>query len=535
MEKNIAVVGCGYWGKNLVRNFSQLGALHTVCDVSPALLAEAAALYPEARMEPDFGKLLADPEVRGLVIASPAAQHHDMARKALLAGKEVFVEKPLALTVNEGQELVDLAEENGRILMVGHLLEYHPAITRLKELVDSGALGRIQYIYSNRLNLGKFRTEENILWSFAPHDISVILLMLGGEMPVEVSAHAGYYLRPDIADVTMTNLVFKDGVRAHIFVSWLHPFKEQKLVVIGGRRMAVFDDTARQDKLVLYSQQIDWVSRKPVPRGNKAEVIEVPADEPLRIECQDFLEAINQPRKPRVDGRKGLQVLQILSACQLSLERKGQTVGPPQPQPYFAHESALVEPPCDIGAGTRIWHFSHIMPNVTMGKNCVIGQNVFVAKGVRIGHNVKVENNVSVFEGVTLEDRVFCGPSCVFTNVMNPRSHVSRKNEYLTTLVKEGATIGANATIVCGNTIGRYSFIGAGSVVTRDVPDHALAYGNPARVHGWACQCGEKLDFGDGAEARCARCGEVYRQRGKNAIAPVPPKSRGTEQYIPTL
>ena len=535
MEKNIAVVGCGYWGKNLVRNFSELGALRTVCDVSPALLAEAAAQYPDARMEPDFEKVLKDPEVKGVVVASPAALHHDLVLKAIQAGKDVFVEKPLALTVAEGQDMVDAAEEHDRILMVGHLLEYHPAIAKLKELVEKGVLGRIQYIYSNRLNLGKFRTEENILWSFAPHDISVILLMLGGEMPVEVSAHAGYYLRPDIADVTMTSLVFRDGVRAHMFVSWLHPYKEQKLVVIGGRSMAVFDDTAKKDKLVLYSQQIDWVSRKPVPRANKAEPVEVPAEEPLRLECQDFLNSVATHQKPRVDGRKGLQVLQILAECQQSLEKKGQTVGAPGPKPYSVHETAVVEPPCEIGNGTRIWHFSHVMPNVTMGKNCVIGQNVFIAKGVRIGQNVKIENNVSVFEGVTLEDKVFCGPSCVFTNVMNPRSHVSRKSEYLATLVKEGATIGANATIVCGNTIGRYAFIGAGSVVTRDVPDHALAYGNPARVHGWACQCGEKLDFKDDTETKCGRCGEVYQQKGKNAIFMVPPKSRGSAHYTPTL
>jgi len=513
MNKNIAVVGCGYWGKNLVRNFAELGALHTICDADAGILADLAPRYPEAKTEADFKRVLRDREIQGVVIAAPAVLHHALAKEALLADKDVLVEKPLALVVEEGRQIVDLAAARNRILMVGHLLEYHPAVVRLKELVDEGELGKVQYIYSNRLNLGKFRTEENILWSFAPHDISVILLLLGGEMPVEVSAHGGYYLRGDIADVTMTNLVFKDSVRAHIFVSWLHPYKEQKLVVVGDRKMAVFDDTAAEGKLVLYSHQIDWVDRKPVPRLQIGKAVALPSDEPLKMECQDFLDCIQTRRKPKVDGRKGLQVLQVLSGCQRSLEGNGQIVSLQEAETFFVHDTSRVEKPCEIGEGTRIWHFSHLMPNVTVGKNCVIGQNVFIGKGVRIGNGVKVENNVSVFEGVTLEDRVFCGPSCVFTNVLNPRSHVSRKQEFGPTLVKEGATIGANATIVCGNTIGRYAFIGAGSVVTRDLPDHALAFGNPARLRGWVCECGEKLDFKKGQQASCHRCGKVYQQK----------------------
>jgi UDP-2-acetamido-3-amino-2,3-dideoxy-glucuronate N-acetyltransferase len=525
MDRNIAVIGCGYWGKNLVRNFAELGALHTMCDADPAVLSDLAARYSDARTETDYKRVLQDSSVRGVVIATPAVSHYVLAREALLAGKDVLVEKPLALIVEEGQALIDLAAARDRILMVGHLLEYHPAVTKLKQLVDGGELGNIRYVYSNRLNLGKFRTEENILWSFAPHDISAILLLLGGELPIEVCSHGGSYLNHGIADVTVTNLIFKSGVRGHIFVSWLHPFKEQKLVVVGGRKMAVFDDTVPRQKLVTYSHDIDWVGRKPVPRRKEAENIDLPPDEPLKIECQDFVDCVRTRRTPKVDGRKGLQVLQVLSACQRSLERDGEPVSLHSAfssgGDFFVHETSLVEKPCQIGDGTKIWHFSHLMPNVTVGRNCVIGQNVFIAKGVRIGNNVKIENNVSVFEGVTLEDNVFCGPSCVFTNVMNPRSHVSRKQEYRPTLVKEGATIGANATIVCGNTTGRYAFIGAGSVVTSDLPDHSLAYGNPARVRGWVCECGEKLDFGQDATASCHRCGKTYQQKGKNEILPL--------------
>jgi len=180
----------------------------------------------------------------------------------------------------------------------------------------------------------------------------------------------------------------------------------------------------------------------------------------------------------------------------------------------YIHETSIVEQPCQIGKGTKIWHFSHIMPNVTIGENCVIGQNVFIGKGVKIGNNVKLENNVSVYEGVTLQDDVFCGPSSVFTNVINPRSYISRKHEFKPTLVKRGTTIGANATIICGNTMGEYAFIGAGSVVTKDIPDYALVYGNPGRIQGWMCKCGVKLDK-EGGRAQCPECGKVYILEGR--------------------
>ncbi len=184
---------------------------------------------------------------------------------------------------------------------------------------------------------------------------------------------------------------------------------------------------------------------------------------------------------------------------------------------FFVHETSIIEEPCEIGEGTKIWHFSHIMPDVTIGKGCVIGQNAFIGKGVKIGNNVKIENNVSVFEGVTLEDDVFCGPSCVFTNVVNPRSHIPRRHEFKPTLVKRGATIGANATLICGNTIGKYAFVGAGAVVARDIPDYALVYGNPVQIHGWICECGIKLQK-DGDRYTCSGCGKGYKIHGQECI-----------------
>jgi len=517
MDKNIAVVGCGYWGKNLVRNFAHLGALHTLCDTDVDRLQQQAALYSGLTLETDFTKLLRMDEIRGVVIATPAALHYSMTKEALLAGKDVFVEKPLALRVEEGRELVELAEENGRILMVGHVLEYHPAVTRLKELVDRGELGKIQYIYSNRLNLGKFRTEENILWSFAPHDISVILL-LTSEMPKEVSSHGGYYLHQDIADVTLTTMSFASGIQAHIFVSWLHPYKEQKLVIVGDKRMALFDDVAPEQKLLLYSHKIDWVNRLPIPRLEDAQPIEFTRAEPLQLECQHFLDCIETRQRPKTDGYSGLRVLQILDACQRSLQEGGRAISLSKEAGYFIHQTSIVERPCQIGEGTKVWHFCHIMPNVAIGKDCVIGQNVFIGRGVKIGNKVKIENNVSVYEGVIVEDGVFCGPSCTFTNVINPRSHISRRSEFKLTLVMKGATIGANATIICGNTIGKYAFIGASAVVTADVPDYALVYGNPARLQGWVCDCGVKLDFGKGTKAQCPSCGKIYERQDSNRV-----------------
>ena len=519
MRRTIAVVGAGYWGKNLVRNFSQLGALHTVCD-SEASNIQALKLPPEVASTVNYRDVLRDDSVDGIVLATPARLHYGMTREALLAGKDVFVEKPLALTVAEGAELVELAARQGRVLLVGHLLEYHPALRKLKELVENGELGKIQYIYSNRLNLGKLRTEENVLWSFAPHDIAAILGLLGDELPVEVAAHGGSYLNSHIADVTLSSLTFASDVRAHIFVSWLHPFKEQRLVVVGDHKMAEFADTDPIDKLKVYEHQVTWKGRTPHPVKGEAHPIPFADDEPLRLECLDFLHCMTERSVPISSGQRALKVLQVLAACQESLERGGERVPmTPNARDFFVHQTAIVEEPSVMGSGTKVWHFTHVMPDVHIGRNCVLGQNVFVARNTRIGNNVKVENNVSVFEGVTLEDDVFCGPSCVFTNVINPRSHVSRKHEYRPTLIRRGASLGANSVIVCGHTVGSYAFVGAGAIVTHDVPDYALVVGNPARRIGWVCACGVRLGTRKNPLS-CPECGATYVQDAPDSIAP---------------
>jgi UDP-2-acetamido-3-amino-2,3-dideoxy-glucuronate N-acetyltransferase len=512
----IAVIGSGYWGKNLVRVFHQAGALRLVCDKNGAVLAGFQKTYPGLEVSLALHEALSRSDVAGVAIATPAETHYTLAKEALLAGKHVFVEKPLVLHEIEAKDLIALAKERGLVLMVGHLLQYHPVFLLLKDLVSSGALGKIDYIYSQRLNLGKIRREENILWSFAPHDISMILA-LAGELPETVLATGGNYLHKKIADVTTTHLEFPSGLKAHVFVSWLHPFKEQKLVVVGEKKMAVFDDTQPWDKkLALYAHQILWENNVPVPAKADPEYPVAPQGEPLGAECAHFLECVREKKTPRTDGKEGLAVLAVLNAAQksmneggapraFSLAAPGETAEKAQPR-FSVHETAVVDDNVTIGEGTKIWHFTHVLSGSVLGEKVNVGQNVVIGPDVTIGNGCKVQNNVSVYKGVTLEDDVFCGPSMVFTNVYNPRANIRKMDEARKTLVKKGATLGANCTIVCGTTIGEHAFVGAGAVVCRDVPAHALVVGNPARQIGWACECGTTLN----QECQCPACGRQY-------------------------
>jgi len=514
-EIGIAVVGCGRWGMNHVRVWSELGYLKSVCDINPEQLMKVKNRYPNVKVTSKFSDVLSDPDINGVVIATPTPTHAPLAIQALECGKDVLVEKPLALTVSDGEKLVNLSKSNGKILMVGHVLEYHPAFQKLCQLAKNGELGKIQYIYSHRLNLGHIRAEENVLWSFAPHDVAMLLRLLE-TMPEEVICHGEAFLNHEIADVTLTVLRFPNQIQAHIFVSWLHPFKEHRFVVVGDKQMAIFDDTKPwAEKLVLYPHQIKWMNgQMPVIHAAEAKPVMIDEREPLKAECEHFLECIVNRRKPLTDGESALQVLYILETAYQSLKQKGQAIPliKSGSEKVFIHPTATIDPGAEIGEGTKIWHYTHVMSGAKIGKNCVLGQNVFIGRNVRIGNGVKIQNNVSVYEGVELEDYVFCGPSCVFTNVKTPRSAFPRnRDEYLPTLVKRGATIGANATIVCGVTIGEWAFVAAGAVVTKDVPPYALVMGVPARIIGWVCQCGSRLSFSD-QEATCSNCGRRYRK-----------------------
>ena len=545
VKRNVAVVGVGYWGKNLVRNFYDLGALAALCDAAKAVETEYGQRYEGVKFYTEFGAVLSDPAITAVALATPAVTHYQMAKAALESGKDVLVEKPLSIDVKHGEELVRIAGARGRVLMVGHILQYHPAVLKLQQLIRDGALGKINYLYSNRLNIGKIRAEENILWSFAPHDISVMLSLLN-EMPSRVSCKGGAYLNQDVADVTLSHFDFPSGVQAHIFVSWLHPVKEQRLVVVGSEKMAVFDDTAA-NKLVLYPHRVTWQNRLPTAVKADGEGVALDNMEPLLSECQHFLDCVETRTPPISSGAEGLRVLRVLDACQRALANGTIDLQVSAPdirdvrRPYFSHESAFVDTGAEVGAGTKIWHFSHIMKDARIGQRCIIGQNVNIDGGTTIGNNVKIQNNVSIYTGALIEDDVFLGPSCVLTNVTNPRSQVTRHSLYETTHLKRGCTIGANATIVCGVTIGRYAFIGAGAVVTKSVPDFALVVGNPGRQVGWMSRHGHRLDVPDlNGVMRCPETGYRYKEVEPGVVrcldldedTPLPPELRvGTKPY----
>jgi len=320
MKKNIAVAGCGNWGKNLVRNFAELGALAAVCDPNDKLAQSYAEQYNVGNLS--FAAILANPAIEGVVLAVPATLHAPMAIKAMNAGKHVYVEKPLAMNRIEAEAMIASARENDVQLMVGHLLQYHPIFVAVRGLVESGELGCLSYVYSNRLSFGKVRSEEDVIWSFAPHDISMILSLTGKE-PEVVRTESSCMLQPNIADTAIVHMEFKSDIKAHISVSWLHPFKEQKLVVVGQAGMTVFDDTKPwNEKLSLYRHIVQTTDGLPSLKKAEVEYLKVPQSEPLKNECQHFIDVIRDNAVPLTDGDEGLSVLKVLSAASLSESKK---------------------------------------------------------------------------------------------------------------------------------------------------------------------------------------------------------------------
>jgi UDP-2-acetamido-3-amino-2,3-dideoxy-glucuronate N-acetyltransferase len=316
----VAVIGTGYWGKNLLRNFSELDALVAYCDGNDAIRAPFAELYPDAIVYSDAKQVFDNPDIDAVVIATPAVTHGTLTRMALEAGKHVFVEKPLCLDPVEADELGRLADKIQRTLMVGHLLLYHPAFQALQTAVADGKIGTLQYLYSNRASFGKIRTEESALWSFAPHDVSMILALVG-QLPSQVLGVAANYVTDGVSDVTVSHLFFDGGVQAHIFVSWLHPFKDHKLVVGGDQGMIVFNDSAPgEDKLIVYPHTATKVGNLPIANKAPGEPIAYGSSEPLRGECQHFLDSISGKTQPTSDWQEGARVLRVLSACDASIQ-----------------------------------------------------------------------------------------------------------------------------------------------------------------------------------------------------------------------
>jgi len=321
----IGVAGLGYWGPNLARNFAGLpGAeLRSCCDPSESARARAALQFPGAQITAEFSDLLDDPELDAIAIATPVPTHAELAVKVLQAGKDCFVEKPLAQSVVDAERVVAAAQQAGRTLMVGHLLEYHPGVRKLKDLADGGELGEIYYIYGNRLNLGKLRADENALWSLGAHDVSV-LLALAGEEPTEVVAHGEAYVRPGVEDVVFCFLRFPSGLSAHLHLSWLDPHKERRFTVVGSRRMATFDDMALEGKVTVYDKGFDEDSHgygEYITRSGEIRSPRLPNVEPLRVECEHFITCVAEGSTPQSDGASGLRVVRVLEGLQNSLDR----------------------------------------------------------------------------------------------------------------------------------------------------------------------------------------------------------------------
>lgn len=328
----IGIIGVGYWGPNLVRNFSRIAdaSVSYICDLNEKNIENVSYLVPAAKKTTSIDEVL-ESDVDAVVIASPAVTHYEIAMKAFQAGKHVFVEKPLALQVEQGEEMVKTSEEKDLVLMVGHLMLYHPAVNYLKEVVRSGALGDILYLYSQRLNLGRLRKDENVVWSLAPHDISMIFYLKESK-PVKVSCIGGDYLRDGIEDVAFVNILFEDGSLAHVHVSWLDPHKTRKLTIVGSKKMAVFDDMESAEKVKIFDKGVTFAPQV-AQYGEEISLrfgdIVIPyfkMQEPLYLECQHFVECVLQKKRPISDGRNGLEVLKVLEACDRSLEAGGAPV-----------------------------------------------------------------------------------------------------------------------------------------------------------------------------------------------------------------
>lgn len=506
--KTIALLGAGRWGQRLLDHLHQRQVLHTVWTRNPARYTCLQKAYPGVEWTNDLARLWNHPAIQAVVIATPAPTHPALIEAALQAGKSVLCEKPLAFSADQLRRLIDLAESKGLLLMGGHVLHYHPAVEAIQTLLQEGKLGKLLSYTAERGSLGRFPLAEDALWGLAIHDIALLLHLFEGE-PALAGVHTEAHLQENTAEAVWIHLGYDWGLKAHLHASWIAPERRRRITLVGHEGMLVFSEEGATPSLRLYPHRFQW-SRGATPVMVPAEGLEVPfsAEEPLAREIDDFLRCLETRTAPRTAAQALLPATRLAEKIHRQLFPAAEA-----PQPYFVHPTALLDEEVEIGEGTRIWHFSHILRGSRIGKNCVLGQNVVVGPFVRVGNNCKIQNNVSLYYGVELEDGVLCGPSCVFTNDKYPRAFIERRNEFLQTRVRQGATLGANATIMCGVTIGRFAMIGAGAVVTQDVPDHALVLGNPARQMGWVCECGETLEeLQPDSLYRCERCDFYYRR-----------------------
>lgn len=526
---DVVVIGAGQWGFNHVLKLISMKRLLGVVDSSERALDVAKKKLADAKFSLDhisFCTRLEDLPLdrvkkAAVVIATPPTTHYEIAKDAISRFKGILIEKPMCTKYEEAQELIQIAQENNVVLMVGHLMRYsQPHQEFIRTAHENVISGDAQRVKMTRKKFGTIRTKENVLWSFAPHDISMLLAITGDTRPLSVRCVGQKVVSSEMEDFITLTVNFEGCLRAEVECSWLHPSKERKTIVYGKKGCMILDECVSDDdpgyanKVKSFSwsfdpnhgkQRLDGNIKDKTPPGTSAVTQDALVDE-----LKHFLSCVSSGSSPLTDGKEGAQVLLLLQGAEDSLRKQGaeiqlqdiinasrkkmQTLATGAngntAESVFVHPTAVIDDGASIGSGTKVWHFSHIMSGSRIGEKCNFGQNVYIGGRAKLGNNVKVQNNVSIYDGVEIEDDAFLGPSCVLTNVKTPRSFVNRKAEYIPTKIGRGATVGANATIVCGVNIGEYAFIGAGSVVTKDVRPYELVYGNPAAQHGWVSKDG---------------------------------------------